>query len=299
MTYTSHANESGEGGTAPVADVRMLCLEWMEMLLVERPTIFSYPTHHSESEEVDHDLLVDKTNDIRSMQRPLVAAVAYTALTADANSSASSVEPTSANNVLSHASSNEPLLLLSTSVIQRFVRNSTANLRMVTEELLLLFRAHKRLLVSSVVPVVAPVYLHVHCWLGMIRVLYQFYQGLCALAHSSQDTRGRFLIRHLCGMGSASEVFIHMAARIREIAETAFCTELQTGSDSRVHSGLIQTDKEGQDLASSSQKPVNSSEISSAFHVEAASLLEFVQHVVQVLGITLLTAAVGTSLSTH
>lgn len=195
---TAAAADNPGPGAAAGADVRSLCLQWMELMLIEKPHLLLLPDEqeqqqdqqeqllqgeeHSkqllpmqqekeeaQTEEDPHDLLLQK-------QKPLVSAVLYTALTAEGAAAAAAAAIAASEGTAAPASVHDGpsrqlsvptardretaaaaaaanhILRMALSVLTRFVQSSNANLRMVTEELLLLFNSNRRLLVRCKPP---------------------------------------------------------------------------------------------------------------------------------------------------
>ncbi|CDJ48356.1 hypothetical protein, conserved [Eimeria brunetti] len=224
-TAAAAADNSGAAASTATGDVRSLCIQWMELMLVEKPHLLLVGSEEDQQQQQQQenqaqngmklskrflkmhqrssDLNDDETqNLLLQKQQPLVAAVLYTALTADGAAAAaaapaqetpsrqqSATTPTDGSGsgaaegatAAATAAPSNHLLRMSLSVLSRFVQRSDANLRVVSEELLALFNSNRCLL----------------------------------------DSRGHFVLRQLCTMRNPCEVFLHMAKQIDRLCTAA------------------------------------------------------------------------------
>ncbi|CDI74777.1 hypothetical protein, conserved [Eimeria praecox] len=315
-TPAAAAESGGSVAAAAAGDVRSLCLQWMELMLVEKPHLllvgseeeqqqrkqkqeqngrklskrFLKKQQHSRdlSEEESRSLLLQK-------QQPLVAAVLYTALTAEGAGVAvtaatastdtaaaaapaqdvpsrqqSATTPTdgsgsgntetaaaAAATAATAATATPPnhLLRMSLSVLSRFVQHSDANLGVVSEELLAIFRSKPCLL----------------------------------------DSRGHFVLRQLCTMRNPCEVYIHMAKQIERHCAVA-CAARKTADTGAAGAALAASATTAAATAAAGQQsPRSGGEDPQAKQPRspedtAEQTLQFLHQIVQALSIDLLSA---------
>lgn len=166
------------------ADVRSLCLQWMELMLVERPHLLlqdekqqqnletklrdQFMRLHGKHQPVCIAKEEQPENALLQYQRPLISAVLYTALTAaeaaaSADATASKTSGAAAQSISDETRQSTAqrglgtvapegatghLLKMALSILKRFTQLGSANLRAVAEELLLLLKMNRRFLVS-------------------------------------------------------------------------------------------------------------------------------------------------------
>ncbi|XP_026189935.1 protein VAC14 homolog [Cyclospora cayetanensis] len=236
LSYSAPAPSTGAagaaadtpGGAATAADdVRSLCLQWMELMLVEKPhllqlteeqpqqkagplrkrflSLFQQQQQHKQPDQ----LLLHK-------QQQLVATVLYTALTAESalapapaavgaasgaagsaaeapsrQQSASSTRNREAAGFVATAATNH-IVRMALSILGRFIQRNSTNIRVVVEELLRLLKANRSLL----------------------------------------DGRGHFALRQLCTMGDPCEVYMHIAVELQHQYESAVAAKKAAESTS-------------------------------------------------------------------
>ncbi|CDJ67570.1 hypothetical protein, conserved [Eimeria necatrix] len=295
-TDSASTTAAGQGG-----DVRSLCLQWMELMLVEKPHLLLVGSPQEEQQKIGqtqqrHETALgegllqtqqheegcneeDAESFLLQKQQPLVAAVLYTSLTTEgtagvAAAAAAEEGPTTAVQVQEASGRQESTTTPTAgSAPSRAAATGARAAATVANHLL-------RMSLSILSRFVQQSDTN-------LKIVAEELLALFKSNRSLLDSRGHFVLRQLCTMRNPCEVYIHLSRQIERLYETARPGQNKAARKEASGEGCAAQNHAMKVTGSSEEADGVQAELSDDFLEQS---VQFSQQIVQALSIDLLSA---------